>query len=88
MSVLGDKFHSFLNITIVYPKGVPTFWDFLCGRLKKVVVHVEEIEIPEQILAGDYESDKRFRSEFHQWIGAIWEAKDQLITRLLAEPAG
>lgn len=87
MSVLGEKFHSFLNITIVYPGGVPTFWDFLCGRLDRVVVNVEEIEIPKQILAGDYETDKRFRSEFHQWIGSIWEEKDQLIARLLSESA-
>lgn len=85
MSVLGEKFHSFLNITIVYPDGVPTFWDFLCGRLDKIVVNVEEIEIPEDILAGDYETDKRFRSEFHQWIGSIWEEKDQLIARLRSE---
>jgi 1-acyl-sn-glycerol-3-phosphate acyltransferase len=85
MSVLGEKFHSFLNITIVYPDGVPTFWDFLSGRLHRVVVNVEEIEIPEQILAGNYEKDKRFRSVFHQWIGSIWEEKDQLIGRLLSE---
>lgn len=85
MSVLGEKFHSFLNVTIVYPSGVPSFWDFLCGRLDKVIVNVEEIEIPRFILGGDYESDKRFRSEFHQWIGAIWGKKDQLIARLLSE---
>ena len=85
MSVLGEKFHSFLNITIVYPNGVPTFWDFLCGRLDKVVINVEELEIPLEIIAGDYETDKRFRSEFHQWIGSIWEEKDQLIGRLLPE---
>jgi 1-acyl-sn-glycerol-3-phosphate acyltransferase len=88
LSVLGEKFHSFLNITIVYPNGVPTFWDFLCGRLDTVIVHVEEIEIPPQILAGDYETDKRFRSEFHQWIGSIWGEKDQLISRLLSESTG
>ncbi len=85
MSVLGRKFSSFLNVTIVYPDGVPAFWDFLCGRLKNVLVHVEEIAIPERILAGDYETDKQFRSEFHQWIGTIWEEKDQQIGQLLAD---
>jgi len=28
LSVLGDKFHSLLDITIVYPDGIPTFWEF------------------------------------------------------------
>lgn len=88
MSVLGEKFHSFLNITIIYPQGVPRFWDFLCGRMGKVVVHVEEIEIPTEILSGDYENDKNFRSLFHQWIGSIWSGKDQLIEAELAARSG
>jgi 1-acyl-sn-glycerol-3-phosphate acyltransferase len=82
LSVLGEKFHSFLNVTIIYPHGVPTFWEFLCGRVDKIVVHIGEIEIPDQILAGDYERDKNFRTEFHQWIGSIWEDKDALIGHL------
>lgn len=88
MSVLGEKFHSFLNITIIYPEGVPRFWDFLCGRMHKVVVHVEEIEIPVEILSGDYENDKNFRSVFHQWIGSIWSEKDKLIESVLATRSG
>jgi 1-acyl-sn-glycerol-3-phosphate acyltransferase len=83
MSVLGEKFHSFLNITIVYPDGVPRFWDFLCGRMGRVIVHLEEIEIPAEILSGDYELDKAFRSDFHKWIGSIWSEKDELIDSLL-----
>jgi len=38
LNVLGDKFHSFLDVTIVYPGGAPTFWQFLCGEVPGVVV--------------------------------------------------
>jgi len=31
--VLGGQFHSFVDVTIVYPHGAPTFWQFLCGRM-------------------------------------------------------
>jgi len=35
LSTMGEKFQSFLNVTIVYPDGAPGFWDFLSGRVKK-----------------------------------------------------
>ncbi len=42
MNAMGDKFQSLLNITIVYPDGIPTFVDFLAGRVKNIIVRVEE----------------------------------------------
>ena len=32
LNVLGDKFHSLLDITIVYPDGIPTFGNFSAAR--------------------------------------------------------
>ena len=31
LSILGDRFDALLDVTIVYPEGAPTFWQFLCG---------------------------------------------------------
>ena len=33
LHALGDKFHSILDVTIVYPDGIPGFWSFLCCLL-------------------------------------------------------
>lgn len=80
---LGDKFQSLVNVTIVYPDGIPTFVDFLCGRVKRVTVRVDEIEIPPALHHGDYDADPAFRSHFHQWVHELWLAKDAKIAALL-----
>lgn len=85
VKALGDKFHSLLDVTIVYPQGTPSFWDFLCGRMEKVIVRVKEIEIPECFAYGDYQNDQEFRKQFQQWLTEIWEEKDRLITELKAK---
>ncbi len=87
LSVLGDKFNSLLNITIVYPDGAPTFWDFLCGKLKRVTVRVSNVEIPQHILRGDYEGDEKFRADFQLWVQELWQEKDSQI-KLLRKEAG
>ncbi len=83
LSVLGDKFHSLLNITIVYPDGIPTFWGFLCGKVRRVIVRINSLDIPPQFLHGDYEGDKEFQAAFQQWVQDLWKEKDAQIAGLL-----
>jgi 1-acyl-sn-glycerol-3-phosphate acyltransferase len=85
LNVLGDKFNSLLNITIVYPDGIPTFWEFLCGKLKRIIVRVSSVEIPPNFLDRDYENDQEFQAAFQQWIQDLWTAKDAQIKALLEE---
>ncbi len=85
LGVLGEKFHSVLNATIVYPDGIPTFWGFLCGRVKRVVVRFTSMEIPPQFLHRDYEGDKAFQADFQQWVQNLWQDKDAQIAALLLE---
>jgi len=85
LSVLGDKFHSLLNITIVYPDGIPTFWGFLCGKVRRVIVRVSASEIPPAFLHMDYEGNKEFQAAFQQWVQDLWKDKDAQIGTLLRE---
>jgi 1-acyl-sn-glycerol-3-phosphate acyltransferase len=85
LSVLGDKFNSLLNITIVYPDGTPTFWEFLCGNLQRVTVRFQNIEIPQHLLRGDYEGDNNFRVAFQLWVQQLWHEKDLQIQLLRKE---
>ena len=87
LSMLGDKFNSLLNITIVYPDFTPTFWEFLCGKLKRVTVRIQNIEIPQYILHGDYEGDEKFRADFQLWVQQLWQEKNLQI-ELLRKEAG
>ena len=84
LNAMGEKFHSLIDATIVYPQGVPTFWQFLCGRTERVVVQIRELEIPPEFAAGDYAADPAFRTAFHQWLARLWEEKDAQIDAILA----
>ena len=83
LNAMGDKFNSLLNITIVYPDGIPTFGDFLAGKVKRVIVRVKEEAIPEGFTQKDYNNDPEFRAEFQHWTHQLWLEKDDLIHELL-----
>ncbi len=79
LAVLGDKFDSMLDVTIVYPGGAPSFWQFLCGRVPKIVVRARRLPIPPELRAGDYAGDPKFRKIFQRWLEEIWREKDEEI---------
>lgn len=85
LSVMGPRFTSMLDATIVYPEGIPSFWDFLCGRLDSVVVRIRERGVPAELCLGDYEHDAAFRASFARWLTDLWEDKDLTITSLMLE---
>jgi 1-acyl-sn-glycerol-3-phosphate acyltransferase len=87
LSALGERFESLLDVTIVYPDGVPTFWRFLCGALPRVVVRAECHPIPEHLVGGDYAADPRFRKQLQRWLLELWRHKDRQIGALLREQA-
>lgn len=83
LNALGAKFRSLVDVTIVYPAGAPSFWEFLCGRMPKVIVRMRQLPIPADFCLGDYAGDPAFRISFQQWLGQLWDEKDQQIGELL-----
>jgi len=83
LNVLGEKFNSLLDITIVYPDGVPSFWKFLCGKVNRVIVHMKTIEVPQRFMRGDYEGDPAFRNDIQKWVQQLWEEKDGQIQKIM-----
>jgi 1-acyl-sn-glycerol-3-phosphate acyltransferase len=83
LNAMGDKFQSILDVTIVYPDGIPGFWAFLCGRMRRVIVRVRSIPIPAPLLHGDYGNDPAFREAFSSWVQQLWKDKDAQIAALL-----
>jgi 1-acyl-sn-glycerol-3-phosphate acyltransferase len=79
LNAMGDKFKSLLDCTIVYPNGIPSFVEFMQGKVPEVVVNIREIPIPAEFCTGDYEHDDEFKKRFQSWISDIWLEKDQQI---------
>jgi 1-acyl-sn-glycerol-3-phosphate acyltransferase len=82
MSAMGDQFQSILDVTINYPDGIPTFWDFMQGKMPRCDVIVEEKPIPAELINGDYETDDSYRLHFQQWVQKLWEEKDARLEAL------
>jgi len=76
---MGEQMNTMLDITIIYPENNNSAWNFICGRIPKVMVKVEEIHIPAEFLGKDYANDAKFKTEFQAWINDLWLRKDALI---------
>jgi 1-acyl-sn-glycerol-3-phosphate acyltransferase len=84
LNAMGAQFHSLVDATIVYPDGIPTFWQYLCGQAPRVMLKVRQVEIPLAFCTGDYENDRVLRKSFHRWLDEIWQRKDADMRAMLA----
>ena len=82
LNAMGDKFQAILDVTIVYPDGTPTFTQFLCGKLKRVIVRVRRLPVPQDLAQGDYAGDAAVREAYQQWVHQLWLDKDAQIEAL------
>ena len=76
---MGDYLHKLIDVTIVYPDGTPTFWQFVKGECRSVKFVVSHYEIPKQVLV---DNDIERRSSLSGWIKTIWMQKDQQISEM------
>ncbi|MCP4426024.1 MAG: acyltransferase [Chloroflexi bacterium] len=81
LDAMGDIIQTMLNVTIIYPNGSPTFWDYLSGRAQNVIVRVEQSPISAHLAQGDYMNDPEFKVEFQDWVNTLWQEKDALINK-------
>jgi 1-acyl-sn-glycerol-3-phosphate acyltransferase len=69
LGLLGDRVDFILDVTIVYDCENPSFWNFLCGKCRRVFVRVREHSTGEISQVHDFET-------VATWINGIWKKKD------------
>ncbi len=84
LGAMEDCIHNIINVTIVYPEGADSFWGFISGRVRHIVVNIELVPVTRDI-TGDYFNDIEFRNYFCSWINELWLSKDHLIERIKNE---
>jgi len=84
MGAMGEQLDRILDVTIVYPQGIKSFWAFLCGEVNEIKVRIDAIAITED-LRGNYAADRHFRAHFHNWLNQLWAEKDRRIRGLLSD---
>ena len=82
LSAMNGLLSRIIDVTIVYPKGVKSFWALVCGDIDEIKVRVKVLPINNNIL-GDYIGDNKFRDYFQAWLNNLWAEKDEKIRNLL-----
>ena len=78
LTAMGDQLNKVLDITIYYPEGIPTFGDFLSGRIKNITVAIDVKEI-EPSMVGDYVNDRAHKIQFQKWVTQLWADKNEVL---------
>ena len=82
---MENHLHRLLDITIAYPDGTPTFWEFLEGRCPRVVVHIDTVEVPALERDDADDSGKAVRRQMATWLEQRWQHKDALLAQLRSQ---
>lgn len=83
LETMGELFDCMVDVTIVYPGGVPTFMDLMTGRIDEVIVQVQPRPIPKELLV-DEQGRAADRAALQRWINGLWEQKDAEIAQVKA----
>ncbi|MBA3009920.1 MAG: acyltransferase [Proteobacteria bacterium] len=78
---MGDCLHKIIDVTIVYPGKTPSFWEFVSGRTRKIIITFEVMEMG-PALQGDYFNDVEYKAFFCEWLNSLWIKKDARIQGL------
>ncbi|WP_333607963.1 acyltransferase [Arsukibacterium sp.] len=80
LGAMGEQLHKLLDVTIHYPDGIPSFWDYISGKVRAITVNINVLPISKELI-GDY-NDLVYRERFQQWLNQLWIEKDQHLARL------
>lgn len=86
LGVMGEDLHYILDVTLIYPKDKNTLWQYFCGEIDKVRIHVNRTPITPDLI-GDYENDIEHRKHIQKWLNNLWAEKDELLKNTIKEGA-
>uniref|UniRef100_UPI00404738EF acyltransferase n=1 Tax=Shewanella baltica TaxID=62322 RepID=UPI00404738EF len=84
LSAMGEQIHKLVDVSIYYPEAVPSYWDYLTGKLPSVKVHIKVSDI-DPAMRGDYMNDRDFKISFQEQLNQLWLTKDQVLSQLASQ---
>ncbi|MFC3194403.1 acyltransferase [Marinicella sediminis] len=73
---MGEQMKQLLLVTVAYPGGAPSFWQYLSGRFAPAMLSCEKIVIPDTLLNKNYQTDENFKRELFKWSENLWYKQD------------
>jgi hypothetical protein len=65
---MDGKIAHLLDVEIVDPGERKQLWDFIGGRIPKIVAQIRQSRIADELPRGDYLGDPEFKRKFQQWL--------------------
>lgn len=86
---LGDKIDGILDMTVVYPDGVPDYGELWSGKMTRLGVNVRHLAMDralfEALKAGKYDSDEKVKAALFDFLDKTWQQKDETIEQMMNE---
>lgn len=80
-----DALDAVIDVTITYPTGTPSVWQYISGQVRKISVDVQLRPIGEGIRGRNFREDSDAKRELKTWLDGIWQEKEAYIARNLAD---
>ncbi|NRA60968.1 MAG: acyltransferase [Psychrobium sp.] len=81
LNAMAGTIESLVDVTIYYADGIPSFWQFVSGQVKRINVDVKLSSIGPELI-GDYENDALYKATFQQWLNKCWSDKQALLNKM------
>ncbi|MCW7752848.1 acyltransferase [Desulfobotulus sp. H1] len=81
IAAMGTQMNQIVDVTIAYPRGIPTFWQFVSGKTPLIRMHIRSLPIHEK-LRGDYFNDPDFRNIFQKELNTLWQEKEKRLSQM------
>lgn len=89
LNAMGPRLTDLVNVTIFYPAGIPSFWDFVSGRVKEIVVEVDTVSIntlfDTGVYSAEYFTDEKQKQVFQNYLNILWQNKQTKLIQLEKE---
>ena len=79
LASLGDQLDAMIDVTLAYPGGDVTLWQFLSGKVKTIVVRARRLDVPAEFYTAEITEPGPARDRFKSWIESVWREKDALL---------
>lgn len=84
LDAMGENLTTIVDVTIYYPDGIPSFTDFLSGKVETVHLEIHTQKIDRE-LTGDYVNNRAHKIAFQKWLTKFWHEKDLRLENMRKE---
>jgi len=82
LASMGDLLDATFDVTLAYPHGEVSFWQFVTNRVPRIVLRARRVEVPADFYDEAVTRPGPVRDRFKEWVDQLWREKDSLLDEL------